>query len=138
MIFLIIFIRRKLFDEIYITTHVNTIGEVMAKESFFSEYLPSVKLFAIPFNDTPYNPDKSSYYDNANRKRTNKPFEFFKSTGENPTNTIFIDDTLSICEQAKFLGATAFHRKADDNNPLTVFYEMVNYVNELDSITKKR
>ena len=113
-----------LFDKIYITTHVNSPQEVEAKRRFFNEYLPMVELFTIRFNDKPYIHDKKKYYDNANRQRTNKPKEFFDAKHEDPRSTVFIDDSASICEQARSLGAMAFYRDSECDNPLSVFSEM--------------
>ena len=115
----------RIFDKIYITTHVNSLQEVLAKTQFFGDYLPQVEVFTIPFNSEPYNHDKKSYYENFNRKRTNKPAEFFKAKGENPENTIFIDDSESICEQARELGAKAYICNSKIDDPLFVFEEML-------------
>ena len=115
----------RIFDKIYITTHVNSLQEVLAKTQFFGNFLSQVEVFTIPFNSEPYNPDKNNYYENFNRKRTNKPAEFFKAKGENPTNTIFIDDSESICEQARELGAKAYLCNSKTDDPLEVFEEML-------------
>ena len=125
----------KLFDKIYITTHVNSAQEIEAKKKFFDEYLPMVELFTIRFNDKPYISDKKKYYDNANRKRTNKPQEFFNAKHEKPENTTFIDDSSSICDQARALGAKAFYRDSESDNPLLVFHEVIN---DLKENSKKR
>ena len=124
-----------LFDKIYITTHVNSMQEITAKKRFFDKYLPMAELFTIKFNDKPYIPDKKNYYENANRKRTNKPQEFFNAKHERPESTTFIDDSYSICNQARALGAKAFYRDSESDNPLLVFQEMVN---DLKQNNKKR
>lgn len=110
-----------IFDEIYITTHVNSLDEIYAKQEFFGDYLPQVKVFTIPFNDQPYDDNKENYYENFNRQRTNKPVEFFKATGHDPKNTIFIDDSKSICAQAIELGAKAYHCESEKVEPLSIF-----------------
>ena len=115
----------RIFDKIYITTHVNSLQEVLAKTQFFGDYLPQVEVFTIPFNSEPYDPDKRNYYENFNRKRTNKPAEFFKAKGEDPANTIFIDDSESICSQARELGAVAYICNSKTDDPLSVFEEML-------------
>ena len=115
----------RIFDKIYITTHVNSLQEILAKTQFFGDFLPQVEVFTIQFNSEPYNPDKNNYYENFNRKRTNKPAEFFKATGENPETTIFIDDSESICNQAVELGAKAYLCNSKVCDPLSVFEEML-------------
>jgi len=109
------------FDKIYITTHVNTIQESLAKKEFFSKYLPMVEVFTIQFKDRPYNHDKENYFENANRQRTNKPLEFFKEKKENPHCSIFVDDSESICHQAIELGSHAIHCDGEKNTPLSIF-----------------
>jgi hypothetical protein len=112
------------YDKIYITTHVNTIQESLAKQEFFSEYLPFVEVFTIQFKDTPYDHDKGNYFANANRQRTNKPLEFFKSKHEDPKATTFVDDADSICRQAIELGADAYFCGKEES-PLSVFYAIL-------------
>ena len=115
----------EIFDEVYITTHVNSLDEIYAKQEFFGTYLPKVKVFTIPFLDAPYDDNKDNYYENFNRQRTNKPVEFFKATGHDPEYTTFIDDGKSICAQATELGATAYHCESDKVEPLLVFQQML-------------
>ena len=109
------------FDKIYITTHVNTVQESLAKKAFFSKYLPMVEVFTIQFKDRPYVHEKENYFENANRQRTNKPLEFFKAKRENPHGTIFVDDSESICQQAHELGAQSIHCDGEINTPLSIF-----------------
>ncbi len=125
------------FDKIYITTHVNTIQEALAKKEFFSKYLPMVEVFTIQFKTDPYKRDKRDYYANANRQRTNKPFEFFKATDEDPEGAIFVDDTESICKQAIDLGAEAFYCDNDIENPVNVFLEIMELINIENQINKR-
>ena len=113
------------FNKIYITTHVNTVREAMAKKAFFSKYLPMVEVIAIPFKKDPYIDDKDFYFDNANRKRTNKPLEFFGVTNEDPESALFVDDTEAICKQAIELGSEAMFCNHDFQNPISLFYELL-------------
>ena len=113
------------FDKIYITTHINTIRESLAKKEFFSKYLPMVEVFTIQFKDRPYIHDKTRYFDNAERQRTNKPLEFFNAKGGNPKGVLFVDDSESICNQARALGAQAIHCDNIRNTPLFIFHSIL-------------
>lgn len=114
-----------LFDKIYIASHVNSEREVQAKKKFFAEYLPMVDVRCYYFNDQPYIHDKEKYFENALRKRSNKPKYFFKDTHEKAEHCYFIDDSSTICEEARYEGAEATHRDPDAEDPLSVFRDML-------------
>ena len=118
------------FDKIYITTHVNTVRESLCKKEFFAKYLPMTEVFTIQFKDRPYIHDKVSYFDNANRQRTNKPLEFFKTKKENPRGALFVDDSETICSQAEALGSKAIWCNNNPNTPLFVFHSILETVKE--------
>jgi len=118
------------FDKIYITTHVNTVRESLAKKEFFSKYLPMAEVFTIQFKDRPYNHDKDNYFENANRQRTNKPLEFFKARKEDPHGTLFVDDSASICRQAIDLGAQSVHCDNVKKTPLFIFHSILETVKD--------
>ncbi len=118
----------RLFDKIYIASHVNSEKEILAKKRFFAEYLPFVDVRCYYFNDQPYIHDKERYYENAFRKRTNKPRQFFKETREHPEQCHFIDDSSTICGEAKVDGAQATWRNPDEEDPTAVFQEMLDSI----------
>ena len=128
---------KKKFKKIYIVTQFNSVLEVLAKYSLFKKYLsdengnPMVEVVFIPFHDkenTPYIYDKERYFENGDRKRTNKAEYFAMATGENPKKTIYIDDSIGICEEAEILGAKAFYRDKECQDPLRVFGALSDYL----------
>lgn len=129
----------KLFNKIYICSHVNSLKEIMAKKKFFAKYLPMVDVKCYYFNDQPYIHDKGKYYENANRKRSNKPRQFFRETHEKPDTCYFIDDSSTICGEARMDGAHATYRDPDEEDPLAVFQEMLDTIfNINDNKTKSK
>lgn len=122
----------RLFDKIYVASHVNSVREIEAKKRFFAEYLPFVEVKCFYFNDQPYIHDKERYYENAFRKRSNKPRYFFKETEERPENCYFIDDSNTICGEARVDGAHATWRDPEEEDPLAVFQEMLDNMFNID------
>ena len=126
------------FDKIYITTHVNSEKEIIAKKKFFAKYLPMVEVRCYYFHEMPYDHNKDNYFQNANRTRSNKPKLFFEDTHENPKFTHFVDDSEVICNEARALGAKATHRYPEDDNPCGVFYKMLeDNIEYIDDNSKK-
>ena len=120
----------KMFRKIYICTHCNSKSEIDAKTAFFKKYLPMVEVIFVPFHDIPYIYDSNRYFENRERKRTNKAAYFFDITDENPLDTIFMDDSREICDEAEFLGCKAFHRDRTSPDPLHPFKEMEEFFKE--------
>lgn len=99
-----------LFKEIYVLSHVNCENEIKAKKNFFKKYLPMIKFIPVYFHlDNFYNNDGSINHD---RLRTNKIEYFQKYTGINDlSRTYFIDDSISIIDEAKAIGLSNAYYK---------------------------
>ena len=119
------------FKKIYIVTQFNAVLETLGKSRLFKTYLSGIEIIFIPFHDkevTPYIYDKARYFENGNRQRTNKAEYFAVLTGEDPKKTIYIDDSVGICQEAEKLGAKAFLRDRESADPLKVFHEVEDYM----------
>ena len=104
-----------LFKEIYVLSHVNSEREIDAKKQFFKKYLPMVRFIPVYFHlDNFYNVDGTR---NLKRLRTNK-IEYFKNyTGiEDMSTAYFIDDSISIIDEAKELGLSNAYYKNDSSS----------------------
>lgn len=132
-----VFYNLGIFKKMYVVSHINSYREIEAKKRFFEKYLPFMELVFIPFHDKPYSYDKNCYYENANRKRTNKPEYFFKLTKEDPKHTIFIDDSSTICDEAKEYGCKAFYRNRESDDELAVFREMYDNIMGIENEDEK-
>ena len=121
-----------IFRKIYICTHCNSANERAAKKRFFKKYFNergvNVEIVFVPFHDMPYIYDSSRYFENRERKRTNKAAYFFSITEESPIDTIFIDDSPEICDEAEIIGAKAFCRNRRSNDPIHPFTEMEEFL----------
>ena len=115
--------------KIYICTHCNSKSEINAKKRFFKEYLPMIEVIFVHFHDMPYIYNSNRYFENKERKRTNKAERFFSSVDEDPANTIFIDDSREICDEAECLGSMAIYRDRTMNDPLQPFRELEHFLN---------
>ena len=119
------------FKKIYIATQFNAILETLGKSKLFKQNLRGVEIVFIPFHDkevTPYIYDKARYFENADRWRTNKAEYFAMLTGEDPKKTIYIDDSIGICQEAERMGSKAFLRDRDCADPVKVFHEVEDYM----------
>ena len=91
-----------LFDDIYVVSHYNSNNEAMAKLGFFNRFLPNIKVILIKFHKEEFSLDPNDEEKNKKRERSNKMLEFSKLTGITDfSETTFIDDSISICEEAK-------------------------------------
>ena len=133
-------ITNKYFDKIYFTTHVNSPDEVKSKKAFCEKYFPETELCCFMFNGAPYIDDKNRYFENADRKRSNKPLQFFATTKEKPETASFVDDSDSICGEARQLGARAEHRAPYEEpcDALERILEAVTYEIENENRLSKR
>mgnify|MGYP002626933860 CR=1 FL=1 len=92
-------IKLGIYDKVYVLSHCNVQSEVDAKYEFLKRFLPDVEFIPVLFH-------QESYFDSdgnkrENRERTNKFWYFKNQTGiEDLSNSTFIDDTISIIEEA--------------------------------------
>ena len=121
------------FRKIYVCTHCNSKKEIEAKGRFFKKYLPMVTVVYVPFHDIPYIYDSTRYFENRDRPRTNKPAYFFDVTEEDPTKTLFGDDSREICNEAEECGAHSFHRDRTSPDALHIFREIDKFLVQYES-----
>ena len=107
----------EIFDDIYIVSHYNSDNEKDAKLSFFNVYLPDIKVVFVKFHQDEFSLLPENAEKNKTRSRTNKILDFTKQTGiEDFSLTAFIDDTISIIEEARELQVrNCFHKGKRDN-----------------------
>ena len=92
-----------IFDEIFIVSHYNSPREAEVKIKFFREYLPMVKVILVKFHQDDFILGDDAK--NSSRQRSNKIIEFSNQTGiVDHSHSSFIDDTLSIIEEAIEIG----------------------------------
>ena len=116
-------IRMGIFGDVYVVSHYNSENERLAKESFFETYLPSVKVLPMKFHKEPFSNRSEDREKNKKRERTNKILEFAKLTGTDDFSmTSFIDDSLSIVEEAEKFGIKHCFYK-DKETSTAVFLE---------------
>ena len=120
------------FEKVYIATQFNALMEILAKYLLFKEEIPEVEVVFIPFHDketTPYIYDKNRYFENGNRKPTNKIKYFSELTGVHPSRMVVIDDTRRVLIEAdeEHVKKTIFRDKSCDD-PLKPFAELSEFM----------
>ncbi len=107
------------FDKIFIVSHYNSAREAAAKERFFAKFLPGVEVILVEFHKDNFIVGDDEK--NKLRQRQNKIAVFSARTGiVDLSLSSFIDDTLSIVDEArKFgVGTCVFRSKKDKTTTL--------------------
>lgn len=126
------------FDDVYIVSHYNSENERKAKESFFETNLPKVKVLPIKFHKEPFSLKEEDEGKNRKRERANKLLEFVNLTGiKDFSMTSFIDDSLSIIEEAEHFGVKHCFYKDKVTSTSTLLEKTVEFaIYDIDTIDK--
>ncbi len=106
-----------IFDDIYVVSHYNSENEGAAKERFFADFLPMVKVVLVKFHQDEFSLLPEDEDKNKKRERTHKILDFQRQTGISDfSRSYFIDDTESIIEEARDVGVKhCFYKTKREN-----------------------